>query len=99
MMINLGSHTLSDQKLAREMASAFRILLDYHARNGASKIQVLRKVKANGDIRPVINEIIGKEIEEGRVKVVAWLDAEPVSILQHPNMVCTVHHGGGEFVF
>ncbi|KAG6379763.1 hypothetical protein JVT61DRAFT_10300 [Boletus reticuloceps] len=26
--------------------------------------------------------------------LVAWLDAEPISILQHANVVCAVHHGG-----
>ena len=94
VLINLGSHRVSNKKLAKEMASAFRVLLDYHAQQGFSKIQVLWKVKADGDIRQIIDETVGKEIMEGRVKVVAWLDAEPVSILQHPNVVCTVHHGG-----
>ena len=94
VMINLGSHVVSDEKLAREMASAFRILLDYHDQQGSSNIQVLWKVKASGDIQEVVDEILGKEIKEGRVKVVAWLEVEPVSILQHLNVVCTVHHGG-----
>ena len=94
VMINLGSHVLSDEKVAREMASAFRILLDHHVQQGSSNIQVLWKAKASGDIQEVIDETLGKEIKEGWVKVVAWLEAEPVSILQHPNVVCTVHHGG-----
>ena len=94
VLINLGSLAVSDQKIAREMASAFRILLDYHDRKGSSRIQVLWKAKSDEDIRKVIDEIIGKEIEEGRIRVVTWLDVEPVSILQHPNVVCTVHHGG-----
>jgi UDP:flavonoid glycosyltransferase YjiC (YdhE family) len=94
VMINLGSHVLSDEKLVREMAGAFRILFDYHDKQGYSNIQVLWKAKACEDMQKVIDKIIGKEIKEGRVKVVAWLDAEPVSVLQHPNVVCTVHHGG-----
>ncbi|KAF8555816.1 UDP-Glycosyltransferase/glycogen phosphorylase [Imleria badia] len=94
VLINRGSHVVSDEKLAKEMASALRILLDYHDKKGSSKIQVLWKARAVGDFQKVIDEIIGKEIQEGRIKVVAWLEAEPVSILQHPNVVCTVHHGG-----
>ncbi|KAH0828098.1 glycosyltransferase family 1 protein [Lanmaoa asiatica] len=94
VMINLGSHILSDERFAAEMASAFRILLNYHDRKGASKIQVLWKAKASGDIQTTIDKIIGKEVKEGRVKVLPWLEAEPISILQHPNLVCTVHHGG-----
>ena len=94
VLINLGSHVVSDELLAREMASAFRILLDYHDRQGSRKIQLLWKARAEGDIQNVVDEVIGKEIKERRVKVVAWLDAEPISVLQHPNVVCTVHHGG-----
>jgi hypothetical protein len=93
VMINLGSHVDSNEKFAREMASAIRIAMDYHDRR-QSKIQVLWKAKTKGNIHAVIDEIIGKEVREGRVKVLAWLDAEPVSILQHPNLICTVHHGG-----
>ncbi|KAF8550450.1 UDP-Glycosyltransferase/glycogen phosphorylase [Imleria badia] len=95
VLINLGSHVVSDEKLARQMTGAFRILLDHHdKKTGSGKIQVLWKAKADGDIQKVLDEVIGEEIRHGRVRVVAWLDVEPVSILQHPNMVCTVHHGG-----
>ncbi|KAG8214161.1 hypothetical protein J3R82DRAFT_10936 [Butyriboletus roseoflavus] len=99
VMVNLGSHVVSDERVAREMASAFRILLDYHNQRGASKIQVLWKVMESGDIQGAIDDIIGKEIKEGRVKVLPWMEAEPVSILQHPNVVCTVHHGGANSFF
>ena len=94
VLINLGSHVVPNEKLAREMASALHILLYYHDKRGSSKIQVLWKLKTDVGIEKMIDEIIGKEIEEGRIKVVAWLDAQPASILQHPNVVCTVHHGG-----
>ncbi|KAH0828094.1 hypothetical protein J3R83DRAFT_3753 [Lanmaoa asiatica] len=66
VMINLGSHVVSDGKLAREMASAFRTLLDYHDQNSDGKIQVLWKAMANGDIQTVLDEVVGNEIKEGR---------------------------------
>ena len=94
VLVNLGSHVVSNEKLSREMASAFRVLLDYHEQQGSRKIQMLWKVRADGDIQNAVDEVIGKEIKEGRVRVVAWLNAEPISVLQHPNVVCTVHHGG-----
>lgn len=55
----------SDTKFAREMAGAIHILFDYHDRKRSDKIQVLWKVKANGKIRAVIEEIIGKKMGEG----------------------------------
>ena len=52
------------------MVSAFHVLLDYHdTKSRSSNIQVLWKVKACGDIQNVVDEIIGKEIEEGKVLV------------------------------
>lgn len=94
VMINLGSHVLADEKIAMEIAGAIRILLVHHEKKGTSRMQVLWKAKASGNIENAIRDVVGQEIEEGRVKVLAWLSAEPVSILQHPNVVCTVHHGG-----
>ncbi|KAG9316542.1 glycosyltransferase family 1 protein [Chiua virens] len=95
VMINLGSHVESDVKFARAVTGAIRILLACHDKERSDRqMQVLWKVKANGDVQRAIDEIVRKEISEGTVKVVPWLNVEPVSILQHPNVVCTVHHGG-----
>lgn len=99
VMINLGSHVVSDDKIAREVGGAIRILLDHHNTKGNGQMQVLWKAKASGDVDRVVRDMVGKEIKEGRVKVVAWLDPEPVSVLQHPNVVCTVHHGGANSFF
>ena len=85
--INLGSHVVSDEELAREMVSAFYVLLDYRdTMSQSSNIQVLWKVKAYGDIQNVVDEIIGKEIEEGNVLVGrrAGLDIASIRTLYGP---------------
>ncbi|KAJ8085589.1 hypothetical protein PM082_004407 [Marasmius tenuissimus] len=45
-------------------------------------------------IQDVIEEVIGKELRDGRVRIVEWLEADPASVVAHPNVVCSVHHGG-----
>ncbi|KAL0575337.1 hypothetical protein V5O48_006639 [Marasmius crinis-equi] len=95
ILVNLGSHAISDEGYVTELAKGLRIMF---ASGGVpSHTQVLWKVKLGGgdsQIRNVIEGIIGAEIQEDRVKLVDWLKADPVSILLHPNTACTVHHGG-----
>lgn len=41
-----------------------------------------------------VYEILAKEIDSGRVRIVNWLDADPISVLASGHVVCAVHHGG-----
>ncbi|KAF5374555.1 hypothetical protein D9757_010159 [Collybiopsis confluens] len=91
IMINLGSHALSDAIQIREIGGGIRILL------GTMKnVQVLWKLMPDGEIRSVLEEIVGGE---KRVKIVNWLEADPYAVLVHPNVVCSVHHGGANSFF
>jgi hypothetical protein len=71
----------------RELAEGLRVVMERHP-----DIQVLWKLKANKDETIVL---LGKEIKEGKVRVETWLKTDPVAILQSGNVVCSVHHGGG----
>ncbi|THU92068.1 UDP-Glycosyltransferase/glycogen phosphorylase [Dendrothele bispora CBS 962.96] len=94
VMINLGSHVTSDTELTRELAGGIRIFL---SRN--PNVQVLWKLKAQGEVYDTLRDLVGKEMDEGQVKVVSWLEVEPYAILEHENMVCSVHHGGANSYF
>ncbi|THU81034.1 UDP-Glycosyltransferase/glycogen phosphorylase [Dendrothele bispora CBS 962.96] len=94
VMINLGSHVTSDVKLTRELAGGIRILL---SRN--PNVQVLWKLKAQGEVYDALRDLVGKEMDEGQVKVVSWLEVEPYAVLEHENTVCSVHHGGANSYF
>lgn len=89
VLINLGTHAHVDAEGVRQMGGAIRILLDRDP-----NVRVIWKVISQGDIRDVIPEVLGKEMDGGRVKIVTWLNAEPLAILRHPNLVCSVNHGG-----
>jgi len=32
--------------------------------------------------------------DKERFKIVDWLEADPVSIMKHPNVIAYIHHGG-----
>ena len=95
VLVNLGSQCVIDEESTRELAKGLRVMF---ASVGVDPdVQVLWKVKqavSNERIRDVIQEIVGKEVRDGRVKVVEWMEADPASVLAHGRVVCSVHHGG-----
>jgi len=93
VMVNLGTHASSDKTFAFQLASGLRVLLDKE-----KEIQILWKLKGNGDIQDALTEL-GYDVNRGRVKIMDWLVADPLAILRHPNVVCSVHHGGANSFF
>lgn len=72
-----------------------------------ARLQVLWKLKQTGGNwfrhykkYPVkepgsrIHGILGAEMEADRVRVVDWVDAEPISVLDSGHITCFVHHAG-----
>ncbi|KAJ3810208.1 hypothetical protein F5876DRAFT_42254 [Lentinula aff. lateritia] len=95
VLINLGSHVTFDHSAIRELAGGFLPLLQSHP-----NIQILWKLRPEGDIQNVLDECIENNADvRERVQVVQWLQSEPYTILQHPNLICSVHHGGANSFF
>ena len=88
VLINLGSHTLSEGSDAVELAKGVRVMLGRH-----QDLQVLWKLQSV--LTDDLKAILGAEIEgDGRVMVRNWLETDPVSLLQSGHVICSVHHGG-----
>jgi hypothetical protein len=47
-----------------------------------------------GGVERGLKEVLGREMDEDRVRVVGWLEAEPAAVLTTGRVVCSVHHGG-----
>jgi len=41
-----------------------------------------------------VYSILSPELSSSRIKLVPWFAAPPTSILEHPNIILSVHHGG-----
>jgi hypothetical protein len=89
VLVNLGTHTAANEKFAVQLAGGLRVLLDRQV-----DTQVLWKVRGAADMMAVLINVLGHVIDNGRVKIVDWLDTAPVVILEHRNTICSVHHGG-----
>ncbi|KAK4154439.1 hypothetical protein C8A00DRAFT_32789 [Chaetomidium leptoderma] len=107
LYVNLGTHHLkADVAEARAMAGAFRDTLDRAEAVGYGRLQVLwklgRKTRAGEKVERDrfegvwrgVCDVLRPEIEDGRVKVTDWVDAEPKAVLESGGVVCSVNHGG-----
>lgn len=45
-----------------------------------------------------IHNILGKEIDEDRVRILPWIVAEPISVLDSGDITCFIHHAGANSV-
>ena len=104
--ITLGTHKMLDKQLCLEMATALRQLIDRATEAGGkwSRIQVLWKMRRKGEVMKTYDysvekgsdfyDILGPEIEQDRIKIVKWVTAEPIAVLETGNVCCLVSHGG-----
>lgn len=106
--INLGTHNVTTEDAAVEMAAALKGVLD-EARSWSghalSELQVLWKLVPDpsepGDydlgIRAPgsrIRDVLGRYIDMDLVRITRWVTAEPSTILEHESVVLSIHHGG-----
>ncbi|KAK1978938.1 UDP-glucoronosyl and UDP-glucosyl transferase [Colletotrichum cereale] len=99
--INLGTHATYEEADARELAGGLKILLEAAKKEG-QEFQVLWKLKKRGEYSgegfSAVLEAVGPEWEEN-VRISDWLEAEPMSILESGNVICSVNHGGANSYF
>ena len=105
ILINLGSHISSDGPNAIEIAKALRVVLAKRP-----DVQVLWKLKrrsgsgqsaaaaAAGDSGGLYG-ILTTELRDGRVRIVSWLETDPIAILSSGHVGVAVHHGGANSYF
>lgn len=105
ILINMGSHMTASGEFAKQQAIGIRVLLE-----SRDDIQVLWKLKQQASSyedasaedtaqNDEINEILGHDIAQGRVRIRAWLEPEPIEIMKTGFVVASVHHGGANSYF
>ncbi|OAA48784.1 3-hydroxyacid dehydrogenase/reductase [Cordyceps fumosorosea ARSEF 2679] len=100
--VNLGTHVAYDGDTNANLAAAIKELLSAAAAKGRD-VQVLWKVNKGGKGSSADHEDlyrqVGESSDDGRVLIVDWLLAEPVSVLNSGSVVCSVNHGGANSYF
>ena len=97
ILLALGSHVHTTEKMSLELSLGFKKVLEKR-----KDVQVLWKVrkpkssKEKPDFDPMdsIQKILGDELNEGRIRIVEWLNVDPISILSTEFISCFINHGG-----
>lgn len=98
VLIVLGTHFEAYTETVQEQARGLQILLQR-----SPDVQVLWKLKREASSEKTgqqsLEDIIGTEIKNDRIRICSWLKADPVSILASGHVICSVHHGGANSYF
>ncbi|CAG9990345.1 unnamed protein product [Clonostachys byssicola] len=103
VFINLGSHVIYDKDATSELTAAVHSLLD-EAKKAKQEIQVLWKMNKSaggheGGQKSAVSSAMNGHAENDRIRIVDWLETEPISILRSENVICSVNHGGANSYF
>ncbi|KAH0497493.1 hypothetical protein TgHK011_004793 [Trichoderma gracile] len=100
ILINMGALVKVSESQAFEMARALRTVIDrFDQESEKKRVQVLWKLQKKGKYsifapECMLAHVLGKEFAFDRVRVIDWIQPEPLAILQTGDVICSVHHGG-----
>jgi hypothetical protein len=90
VLVNLGSIFKYSEKEVEAMAQALVVARERMKDRGG--FQALWKLPKAGTFKGVLDKVLGEE--RGDILVQEWIDPPALALLQHPNLVVHVHHGG-----
>jgi len=64
-----------------------------------ARVRVLWKLNGKDRFKAIIDGVLKEEKNPERFMLVDWLEADPAGVLEHSNVVCSVHHGGANSFF
>jgi hypothetical protein len=94
VLMCMGTHFHYSESQVRAVIQGFLNAVPH-----GSNAQFLWKLSNKPDFENVIEEVLNDPMNKERFKIVEWLEADPVSIMKHKNVVAWVHHGGANSYF
>lgn len=95
IIVNMGSNFWYTEEDVQGVADA--IVLG-RKRCGQKMFQVLWKLNGKDAFETLLEERLGKELLES-VRTEEWIEPPALAVLQHPNVVAFVNHGGASTSF
>jgi len=85
----MGTHFRYSESQVKAVISGFLSAIDHD-----SDTQFLWKLSDKFKFESLIDEALKDPRDNQRFRIVNWFEADPASIMKHPNVVAYVHHGG-----
>ena len=90
----MGTHFHHTESHVKAVISGFLSAISHD-----SKTQFLWKLSEKYKFESLIEEMLKDPRDKERFKIVDWFEADPASIMKHPNVVAFIHHGGANSYF
>jgi len=94
VLMCMGSHFCYTESQVKAVINGFLSAVPHN-----SNIQFLWKLPKKSDFKDLLEEALEEPRDKDRFRVVEWLQADPASIMKHPNVVVWIHHGGANSYF
>ena len=85
----MGTHFHYTESQVKAIISGF-----LSGTNHDSNTQFLWKLFNKSKFESLIEEALKNPRDKERFKIVDWFEADPASIMKHPNVIAYIHHGG-----
>ncbi|KAM0265368.1 hypothetical protein ACHAQJ_000209 [Trichoderma viride] len=98
--LNMGSLVKLTEDQAVELAKAMKIVMDQLDKQvEKGRLQLLWKLKKSGAYNVFlpgcrIEQVLCQAFKQDRVRVMEWIQADPIAVLRSNSVVCSIHHGG-----
>jgi len=89
VMMCMGTHFHYSESQIKAIVNGF-----LNAVNHDSNTQFLWKLSNKSRFEDLIDKALEHPRDKERFRIVDWLEADPASIMKHPNVVAYIHHGG-----
>ena len=89
VVMSMGTHFHYTESQVKAIISGF-----LSAVNHGSNTQLLWKLSNRSKFETLIEEALKNPRDKERFKIVDWFEADPASIMKHPNIIAYIHHGG-----
>lgn len=88
-MMCMGTHYHYTESQVRAIVDGFLGAVGHD-----SRIQFFWKLSGKDRFEGVIDGLLANPKDRERFRIVDWIDADPAAVMDHPNVVASIHHGG-----
>jgi hypothetical protein len=94
VVMSMGTHFYYTESQVNAIINGFLGAVDHH-----SDTQLLWKLSDKAKFENLIDVALKDPRDKDRFKIVDWIEADPVSVMKHPNVIAYIHHGGANSYF
>ena len=94
VMMCMGTHYHYTQSQVRAVINGFLSAVESNPR-----IQLFWKLSGRDKFEGVIEELLTDPKDRERFRIVDWIDADLAAVMDHPNVIVSIHHGGANSYF